>query len=312
MKFKSLPELLDYFKDDNVCREYYEKIRWNGKPVCPHCNHEKVYKTNRGYKCSSSECYKKFTVTVGTVFENTKIPLRLWFAAIYLCTAHKKGISSLQLGRDLNIPQKTAWFLEHRVREMLRTKNPTLLKGTVEVDGTLVGGQFRFKSKKAMEAIKKKYNTKTPRGNVGKTPIMGMLERGGKLITTVSSELDGLTLKPILKANIDKDAKVYTDYFGAYKGLGDYFKEHSRTNHRAGEYVRGDVHTNGLEGYWSLLKRGIVGIYHYVSPKHLHRYCDEFSARYNTRDLSEQDRFKTFLAQSQGRLKYDDLVKKVN
>ena len=136
MNFKSLPELLDYFKEEETGIEYYEQIRWGGNPTCPHCGSENPYKTNRGWKCSNNECYKKFTVRVGTIFENSKISFRIWFAAIYLATAHKKGISSVQLAIDLGIIQKTAWFVLHRIREMLKDKEPKMLgeNKMVEVD----------------------------------------------------------------------------------------------------------------------------------------------------------------------------------
>jgi len=132
LAFKSLPQLLNHFKDEAICIQYLEEQRWDGKPTCPHCAHSKVYITNRGYKCASKTCHKKFSVTVGTVFENSKIKLSMWFAAIYLATAHKKGISSLQLSRDLGITQKTAWFMLHRIREMMRVKQPTMLTGEVQ------------------------------------------------------------------------------------------------------------------------------------------------------------------------------------
>jgi len=143
MNFKSLPQLLDYFKEESTCIEYYEQIRWSGKPVCPHCGCEKTYKTNRGYKCADSSCYKKFTVKVGTIFHNSKISLRIWFAAIYLATTHKKGISSVQLALDLGITQKTAWFVLHRIREMLKDKAPQMLgeNNIVETDATYIGGK---------------------------------------------------------------------------------------------------------------------------------------------------------------------------
>src|SRR5687767_3114477 len=141
MNFKSLIELQDYFKDEKTCIEYYEQIRWNGNPVCPHCGSEKPYRTNRGFKCSNNKCYKKFTVKVGTIFDNSKIPFRTWFAAIFLATNHKKGISSLQLASDLNITQKTAWFILHRVREMLKVNAPQMVGGEgtmVEADETYI------------------------------------------------------------------------------------------------------------------------------------------------------------------------------
>lgn len=157
-QFNSLLQVLDFFKDEETCKKYLANQRWSLGVTCPHCGSEKVYTTNRGFKCGNKECHKKFTVISGTIFENTKIGLRTWFAAMYLCTAHKKGISSLQLSRDLNITQKTAWFLLHRIREMLSENAPELLEGTVEVDETYVGGKNknRHNNKKKKDGEKDK------------------------------------------------------------------------------------------------------------------------------------------------------------
>ncbi len=144
LKFKSLPQLLNHFKDEKTCTDYLASMRWDGNVCCPHCGNDKVYTTDRGYKCADKTCHKKFSVTVGTVFEGSKIKLSLWFAAVYLATAHKKGISSLQLSRDLGVTQKTAWFMLHRIREMLNINAPELLSGTTQVDETFIGGKTKI------------------------------------------------------------------------------------------------------------------------------------------------------------------------
>lgn len=300
-QFKSLVHLLDHFKEESTCIEYLVQTRWNGGAVCcPHCGNEKVYTTNRGYKCADKDCYKKFTVTTGTIFENTKISLRFWFAAIYLGTAHKKGISSLQLSRDLNITQKTAWFLLHRVREMLNENAPDLLDGTVEVDETFVGG----KNKNRHNDKKKDKNDNL----AGKTPVFGTLQRGGDVRTHVVPNVQGDTLKGIIKATVIAESIMVSDEAQAYKGLDVYY-DHLSVNHSRGQYVNGLAHTNSIEGFWSLLKRGIVGIYHNVSPKHLHRYCNEFEYRYNTRKVKDGDRFELAIKNVSGkRLTYTNLI----
>lgn len=198
----------------------------------------------------------------------------------------------------------------HRIRTMMKDFPVEKLKGIVESDGTLVGGNLKFKKKKEIEAIKKKYNTERPGGNVGKTPVLGMIERGGMVIMIVSGETDGKTLKPILKNYIDASAELYTDQFGAYSGLDEYFAKHLTVNHRDKEYVRGEVHNNTIEAVWNHFKRMIFGTYHYISPKHMQNYCHEMMLRYNTRKYkSEFERFEDVLSRCSGRrLKYKELI----
>jgi transposase-like protein len=229
MNFKSLPQLLDFFKDENTCKEYYANIRWNGKPVCPHCGHDKVYKTDRGYKCANKACYKKFSVTVGTIFENSKVSLRYWFAAIYLCGTSKKGISSLQLARQLDITQKTAWFLLHRVREMLKDKNPALLKNEVEVDETFVGGKEKNK-----HANKKKGNY--GRGVDGKTVVLGLVERNGKVIAKRIPDTKAESIIPHIEKHVEKGATMLTDEWYAYNRIQGYV--HKTIQHNLRIYVQ--------------------------------------------------------------------------
>lgn len=301
-QFKNVLQVLDHFKNEATCKEYLVQQRWNGQPICPHCGVDKTpYVTNRGYKCSDKDCYKKFSVTTGTILENTKISLRYWFATIYLATAHKKGISSLQLSRDLGITQKTAWFLLHRVREMFKVCAPEMLKGMVEVDETYVGGKN----------INRHHNKKTKlgqgRGGGDKVPVIGLAERGGSVKTYVVENTESRVMFPIVTDNVDRSAKLITDSYTSYKSLNKLYN-HVTVKHT--NYITiGEDHTNTIEGFWSLLKRGIVGIYHQVSPKHLHRYCNEFGYRYNSRQISDCNRFEEAVKNVNNiRLTYEKLI----
>lgn len=306
-QFKSLPQLFDYFKDEETCLKYWEKIRWNGNITCPHCGAGKPYHTNRGYKCTNVECQKKFSALVYSIFENTKIPLRTWFAAIYLCTAHKKGISSLQLSRDLNIHQKSAWFVLQRIRESLKDIAPDVLCGTIEGDETYVGGKNKNRHKD------KKIAGSQGRSSADKTPVVGLVERGGKVKTFVVANTDAETLHCLIDKNVCKESIIVTDAYRSYNGLEVKFK-HVVVKHEAGGFYvvkEGDnnFHTQNIENFWSMLKRGYVGVYHYMSPKHLQRYCEEYSYRYNSRKISDPERFEDAINKCVGkRLTYNFLI----
>lgn len=300
--FKSLKHLIQYFSNEEIAREFLEAHRWQGCPECPHCGSNRWWKIKNSdrYKCGS--CKKKYSVTVGTFMENSNIPLSTWFMAIYVIAAHKSGISSVQLAKDVGITQKSAWFLLHRIREMFKESHP-LLTGMVEGDELYAGGRDRHK--KDNEGKLKK-----GRGAVNKTPIFGLIQRQGKLIYRVIPNTESDTLKPIIRELVDKDAVINTDGHKSYIGLDKEFAAHEVVKHSEGEYVRGIFHTNTIEGAFGQLRRGMYGIYIRMSVKHLQRYCYEFSYRYNTRDLKDYDRFEVLLQSLKGRLRYKDLIGK--
>lgn len=297
----TLVDLNEKFSDEVICKNYLASLRWKNGPVCPHCKSAKSYAFKNGdYKCA--KCRKHYTVRIGTIFEDSKVALKKWFIAAYLITAHKKGISSHQLSRDLGVTQKTAWFMLHRLRYALKAKSfDTPMEGIVEVDETYVGG-----------AEKNKHKSKRTPGTQGrsiktKTPVFGMVERGGRVVTMKVEDTKAKTLKPIIKEHVAVGSKIMIDEFRAYVTLKRYF-EHGVVRHGQGEYKNGEIHTNTIEGFWSLFKRGVDGIYHWVSVKHMNQYVNEFQYRYNSRKVKDGDRFYTVLGDISGRLMYKDLI----
>jgi len=301
--FKSLKELIQYFKDEDVAREYLEAQRWEGCPTCPHCGSNKWWKIRNTHRYKCGDCKKKYSVTVGTVMENSNIPISAWLMAIYVISAHRKGISSIQLGKDIGVTQKSAWFLGHRIRQMFEEHHP-LFTGMVEIDETYVGGKDRARRAKGKIL-------KAGTGAVNKITVFGILQRGGKLIyRVVDGDSNGKTLKPIIRELVDRGAIINTDGHGAYKDLDKEFAQHEVVSHGTGEYVRGIYHTNTIESSFGNLKRGIIGIYHKMTRKHLQRYCHEFTYRFSTRTMKDYDRFEGLLQRLPGRLRYKDLIAK--
>ena len=299
---KNLKELLAHLKDESVCRQYMEQMRWNGNPICPHCGHGQPYRLKDGktFRCRAKTCKRDFSVTVGTVFENSKVLLSTWIAATWLLSAHKKGISSLQLSRDLGITQKTAWFVLHRLRLIMGDPEPEKLDNIVEVDETYVGGTFANMSR----GRRKKWQQS---GKDNKVPVMGLLERGGKARLTV---IGGKTFKEVVREHVDKSAVLVTDTHLSYSGLNQEYAAHEAVNHSIQEYKRDIFYTNSIEGFFSLFKRTILGTYHQVSPKHLERYCKESSYRFNFRKITDKERFKYLMSNTKGRLTYKTLINK--
>lgn len=308
--FNNLHELIATMPDEKTCREYLIKERWNGIIVCPYCGCEGAYSIENGkrFKCKSKACYKKFSVTVGTVFEASNIPLNKWFMAIYLTTAHKKGISSYQLGKDIGVAQKSAWFMLHRIRELMSHVPNEKLKGDIELDETYMARKYRsdYKGLKPAE-IEFIHNNKFNAKNKG--AVVGMVERGNKIRVLTFPENKANVVREAINTHIEEGSRLLTDESNLYKaGLENY--KHDTVTHTKREWVRGDVHTNNVENFWSVMKRGVHGIYHQISYKHLQRYCDEYSYRYNSRKIKDKDRFVNSLQQIEGRLTYKKLVGK--
>lgn len=301
-EFKTIFDLLKVFPDEQTCINHLERLRWNGVVISPFDETSKVYKcTGNKYKCRNTNKY--FNVRTGTIFEDTKVPLQKWFMALYIFSSHKKGISSHQLSKDIGVTQKSAWFLLHRLRYAF--DHPTfkeVLGDIVEVDETFIGGEAKNKHEN------KKLKNETGGTIHTKQPVFGMLEREGVVIAQVVENREKQTLLPIIYENIAPTAIVMTDDYSGYKDLkNDY--THLTVNHSAKEYVNGMAHTNGVECFWSHMKRGIDGIYHWVSVPHLQSYIDEFSLRYNTRFYSTSGRFDLILANSvDKRLTYKNLI----
>jgi len=305
MKFKNLLQLLDHFKDEETCRAHLEFKRWGGQPACHHCGSLHVYRTNRGFKCGEKLCGKKFSVLTGSLYENSKLPIRVWFGAIYLITSAKKGVSSLQIARQLGVSQKSAWFLNHRIREMLKEKAPRMLKEEVQLDESYYGGKEMFKQKS-----KRQINVKGKWEDT-KVPIIGIVDKEGNVVLKTIPWVTKKNMAKIIDTHIEKGSIMVTDSHPLYVHLRDspYYK-HQVVNHKTEEYVNKDgFHTNTVEGVFSLVKRGLYGIYHSVSEKHLQRYLNEFCLRYNTRKIGDDDRFDITFRNCEGRLKYKDLIK---
>lgn len=306
--FKNILDFQKEFSSEEKCREYLEVQRWNGTPACAFCGSLNVHRFPNGriFKCREKECRSKFSVTVGTIYENTKIPLTKWFLATYILSVHSKGISSLQLASWLGVTQKTAWHLNHRIREMLTDKAPELLEGIVEVDETYVGGSLNniHASKREKLNLKRADN---------KTMVFGAVQRNGKVRTRVIPQTNIENVSNAIEDFVSTESIMVTDEHHAYNKVGRKYN-HKKVNHRNKEYVRKEdilVHTNNIEGYWNILKKQIDGIHHSVSPKHLQRYCNESAFRFNNREALQDERFANALSNCNGSLKYKQLTGKI-
>ena len=300
-QFDSLLELVQAFPTEQHAIDHLRTLRWgvdDERAYCPHCGSTRVmhFADNRNHKCH--DCRKRFSIKVGTIFQDSKISLVKWFMAIWLITSHKKGIASTQLAKDIKVTQKTAWFMLHRLRHAAETKSfQAPLDGDVEVDETYIGGKSKNMHAKDRKA-RKQYD---------KATVMGVKQRNGELRTQHVPAATRDVLQGTVRDNVAPGSRVHTDGDVKYRGLSaDY--NHAYVNHAAGEYVREGVHTNSIESVWALFKRQLTGTHHWVSKKHLQAYLNEMTWRMNRREMDEGVRVNDLLKHVDGRLTYKALT----
>jgi len=280
---ETLMDVIRYFSDPSTCVQFMAQLRWFDGPVCPRCQSKRLsfLQTRLMWKCL--DCKKQFSVKVGTIFEDSAIGLDKWLCALWLIANCKNGVSSYEVARDLKITQKSAWFMIYRIRHAMHTGTFAKLSGEIEVDESFIGGKAR--NMHASRRAKKICG----RGPVDKAIAFGIVERGGDLHVTAVDTRKKKELQPIIKQHVEAGSAIFSDELKSYEGLEDEF-QHAVINH-AVEYANGNVHTNTMENFWSLLKRGLHGTYISVEPYHLFRYLDEQAFRYNKRHTTDQDRF---------------------
>lgn len=300
---KSIMALYELFPTEEACIKHLEAINWHGKPVSPFDKTSKVYKLKSGkYRCKNTG--KNFTVRTGTMFEKTKISLRKWFIAIWLVTNHKTGLSSYQLANDIEVTQKTAWYMLHKIRHAMRLANENFLEETVEIDETLVGGR------NGNRHWDKKVPHSQGRSHKDKAPVVGMIQRENLMNARVTPDTKSDTLSAFIKEYIHPDAIIYTDENDAYNQIGftytRFYVDHSKKL-----YSYEHITTNRIEGAWTHFKRMVKGTYRTLLKKYLQKYVDEFVYRYNLRDVSNSDRFNCFLCCADTRYTYKQIRKSV-
>ncbi len=306
LPFRTINDVAIHFQDRATCIEYLTQLRWAGATKCAFCDHDHVYELKgvyKRYKCA--KCRKQFSATKGTIFENSTVPLAKWFMAIFILSTHRKGISSVQVARDIGVTQKTAWFMMQRVRNAFKQQSFTKekLTDTVEVDESYLGGKPANMHAKKREALLKK-------GANSKIAVVGAIQRNGEVRAKHIEKTSYDNIVPFLIKNIHQGSKLMTDEHFVYANMDRVFN-HQTIKHMIKEYVRGEVHTNTIENFWSVLKRGIYGTYHFISNKHVQNYLEEFAFRFNSRDITEAQRFDKLVSLSNHRITYKELTKNV-
>lgn len=309
-EFTSLFDLLQKFPDEQTCINHLEGLIWANGIVSPFDATSKVYKCKANkYKCKNTGKY--FNVKTGTIFDDSKVPLQKWFMALYIFSSHKKGISSHQLAKDIKVTQKTSWYMLHRLRYAFEHPEfKKALEGTVELDETWVGGKVSNKAQhKDRDAFKtwKKHNKEEVKDD--KQVVLGAIERDGRVIVKHVPDLKHKNVLEFVLSNVKTGTQLMTDEARSYRSFKYLGYQHDNVTHGIREYVRGEVHTNTIEGFWSQFKRGIIGIYHHVSKEHLQSYLNEYAYRYNTRKTPESNRFNLILSTVSGKvLRYKILI----
>ncbi|HUI31178.1 MAG TPA: IS1595 family transposase [Candidatus Acidoferrales bacterium] len=296
---ETLQEAIVYFANKTVAHDYLVSVRWGNGIVCPHCKGKEhsYISTRKIWKCKS--CKKQFSVKAGTIFEASPVGLDKWFSVVWMIANSKNGISSCEISRAIGVTQKTAWFMLHRIRQAMKSGSFEKLSGEVEIDETYFGGEARNMHYGKREV--------SGRGSVGKTIVVGLLERNGNARITTPRNAKKKTLQKIIRAEVEKGSEIFTDAFASYNGLETEYI-HSIIDH-ATAYVNGNVHTNGIENFWSLFKRTMRGTYIYCNPSHLFRYLDEQTFRFNNRKTTDSNRFALALNGIQNkRIMYRQLI----
>ena len=302
-KGMSIIELAEMFPDEKSAEQWFESVLWKDGRTCGKCGSDntKEIASRKPVPYWCSDCRSYFSVRTGSTIEKSRLPLRKWVFAVYLFITNIKGVSSMKLHRDLKITQKTAWFVLHRLRESWNSTGLEKFFGPVEADETYMGGKRRNMSVSRRAEL-------TGRGASGKSAVAGIKDRKtNKVAAKVVGRTDKPTLQDFIKDNVEEGAELYTDEHGAYTDIRGY--KHQAVKHSSGEYVREMAHTNGVESFWSIMKRGHMGIYHHMSAKHLQRYVNEYAGRHDTRSMDTIDQMENMIEQATGkRLLYKDLI----
>ena len=295
-------DFLAYFKDEKTCLKWFEGIRFRNGDYCPHCGHTKINRFADGKRYRCAKCRVDFTIKTKTIFGDSKTPIQKWLMAIYLLSIHKKGISSIQLSKEIGVQQRTAWFMDMRIRKAMKQGKGQLF-GTIELDETYVGGEEKNKH------ANKRTKHAQGRSTLTKSVVMGSLQRGGNMKAKVLDDVKMRTIEQQIIENVKIGSKLYTDDFLSYSRIGKLFP-HEVVAHGKKQYVRGDVHSNSIESFWAIFKRGYKGTYHHMSKKHLQRYVDEFVYRFNGRFIPFPDLFTDLVERvsENGMLNYKTLT----